>query len=494
MINSIVKSITVISIATPVCYLLLLALIAVYKKRTHTRKKDGRLYTSPPFIPNISMLDTIKVVFLGPDPASKMIQWAKEFGTIYRINSPSVLLPNTSKMIVATNDIRIIRTVLKENSVRRTKSYNAFRFVNGGGENIFSSDGAFWKHSRKAIAPAFSSTHLDRMKEVVVEKCENFVQDKLMICIQKNDSFDVADEMLKLTLSIISWAAFQYQISDEEIKMVKEDIPIALRESMKSMLIPIRKKLSWMLSSRRRALLASERIQAFGHKILNNYRNLKDPLKGTLIDLVAHNESYKNDNERVADIFITLLAGHDTTAYSLAWTILELAKNEKIQIELRKELLSLPVEERIKSIKLQCVIKEGIRKNYIAPLAAVRITSKDLYIPDEVNCKEGIFIPKGTAIYCNPNIAFHNEKYHKEPETFNPSRWINPSKDAADSFIPFTLGRRNCVGQALARLELDYVVAMLCSRFHFSIDDEGTRDHFITLRPVGAKLFCKKID
>ena len=162
------------------------------------------------------------------------------------------------------------------------------------------------------------------------------------------------------------------------------------------------------------------RLLELGTNILESYRAMDNPTKGTVIDQIAQNTSYKTDKERVSDILVMLFAGHDTTAFSLSWTLLELAKKPHEQRLLRNELRSHPEEERMSSTMLRNVVKEGMRLQPVAPIQN-RVINKDIIYKREGNSK-GFLIPKGSLVVCNHFLHCRNEKYFKDPDEFMPSR------------------------------------------------------------------------
>jgi cytochrome P450 len=80
----------------------------------------------------------------------------------------------------------------------------------------------------------------------------------------------------------------------------------------------------------RRAQSASRNVRGITENILQKYRNNTQTAtssKGTVVEYIVNNKNYLNDKERIADMVIFLVAGHDTTAFAIAWTLLELARN-----------------------------------------------------------------------------------------------------------------------------------------------------------------------
>jgi len=271
-------------------------------------------------------------------------------------------------------------------------------------------------------------------------------------------------------------------------------VDIVVKEVRCGMAVPLRWKFGAFIPNVRRARKSGKSLLALGMKILESYRQLKSPIKGTVVDLIANNENYKTDKERASDILLLLFGGHDTTAYTLSWTLLALAKNPEEQLKLQKELNSTAVDKRTSSVGLNNVIKEGMRLTTVAPMGSVRALTHDLVVnADEKNGLENdILIPKGAVVMCSQMLLNHNPKYYDDSGVFKPSRWLNPSEEALSSFMPFSLGRRNCVGQSLAKVEIVNVLSRLCTNYTFTVEEEGTFDLSITYRPVGAQLLVSK--
>ena len=93
--------------------------------------------------------------------------------------------------------------------------------------NIFTSNGHRWKHSRKGVAPAFSSNHIKRMVRVCGQQLEKWIETTLHPCMEAGKAFDVGEEMVGLTLTIISEAAFEYDMSRKEQKLFTSNLEVA---------------------------------------------------------------------------------------------------------------------------------------------------------------------------------------------------------------------------------------------------------------------------
>lgn len=86
----------------------------------------------------------------------------------------------------------------------------------------------------------------------------------------------------------------------------------------------------------------------------------------------------------------------------------------------------------------------------------------------------------------------------KDPEKFLPDRWAEDAPDAEkqrlkDAFFPFALGKRNCVGQNLAKMELRLILAYMLRNYRFELQTEFSKDYFLTMKPVNAMFIVYKL-
>jgi len=357
------------------------------------------------------------------------------------------------------------------------------RKVLGGAPTMFTSNGSIWHSKRKSCAPAFSSNHIKRMNKIAMEKTNNWIQEELRPMIEAGTSFNVAEEMIKITLDVISETAFEYKMSPEEKSMYVSELELGLIEfAMKGALNPFRRFIGMFLPERRRAFTAAGNLHKLGMKILDSYRKLETPTKGTIMDHIMTSTAFETDRDRVGQILEFLLAGHDTTGYSISWILLELARNQEEQKRLRESLSSMSPEEWSKSDVLKMVVKEGMRLHPVAANGSIRVIGKDMM----TSKKE--LLPKGSEVIIPFLLLFRDPDVFENANSFCPTRWENPSKTMTEAFNPFSLGKQNCIGQSLARAEMHYVVARICSEFNLVVEEEGSVDFFLTLKPIGVKL------
>jgi cytochrome P450 len=240
---------------------------------------------------------------------------------------------------------------------------------------------------------------------------------------------------------------------------------------------------AFMSSSDVESTAAKERIQAFAKKMLSNYRKQQKmrrastaTVRESIISCMEKSTNYENDTHRIADIVMLLLSGHDTTAYTLAWILLELARNPH-ELKFLRDALRGNNDDLAQQM-LKDILREGMRLRPVSPGIGVRMIGKDFYLKDKA-----IVIPKGSYIMFPSMILTRYGVEHAEE--FRPARWTeHPDR----TFLPFSTGKRNCVGQALALAEITWVLSRLCAKYDFKVEDEGKAEFSSTLKCVGARL------
>ncbi|KAK3394178.1 cytochrome P450 [Podospora didyma] len=178
-------------------------------------------------------------------------------------------------------------------------------------------------------------------------------------------------------------------------------------------------------------------------------------------------------------LIAVLLAGRDTTASTLSWTLYELARHPEAVAKLRAEILavvgpdSAPTYENLKSMKyLQNVMNETLRLYPSVPFN-VRLALKDTTLPrgGGPDGSQPVAVPKDTPVgYSTLVMQRRADLYPRtsekfaDPAVFSPDRWFN-WQPKPWQYIPFNGGPRICVGQQFALTEMGYVLTRLFQRF-----------------------------
>ncbi|XP_034733576.1 cytochrome P450 27C1-like [Etheostoma cragini] len=166
-----------------------------------------------------------------------------------------------------------------------------------------------------------------------------------------------------------------------------------------------------------------------------------------------------------------LLAGVDTTSFTLSWASYLLARHPHIQQQIFTEVTetlgpgTVATADDVPRLPLiRGLVKETLRLFPVLP-GNGRITQDDMVVG-------GYFIPKGTQLaLCHYSTSFDEENFG-DASDFRPDRWIRKdSTDRVDNFgsIPFGYGIRSCIGKRIAELEMHLALTRLIQKFHISV-------------------------
>jgi cytochrome P450 len=455
--------------------------------------KDKQKYLLPPIAP-YSFLDSLRAATSG-NIAWFLRQVCGEMGHLCRLR---FLIPGS--IVYVSSDADVNREILTDPTTKKSPKLKNFNQITAGVSNFFTSNGYRFYHARKAMAPAFANNHIKRMDQVTIAKTEEWIQHRLEELVKSGQPVDINKEMVDLTLAVILEAAFEYDMSEKE----QEELMTCVHVTLTTFVFPNPFKMwFWFLfPSIWEAHRKAREMMQIAKNIIEAYKHNRSPTKGTVIDLIMSNPNYNNDDERAADVVDLIIAGHETSANSMTFLLLELAKNPKEQSRLQQELQGMDPEDRKKSEHLKNCIKEGMRIWPVSAPGPIRVAGRDYIVPisthDSSSSKHGdaqndFVIPQGSLVFMPMISLAHNPRYFDDPLTFMPSRWESPTEAMKKAFMPFSTGKRNCLGQSLANSEMQFILSRLCVQYNFEVVEEGTTGYFITLKPVGTLLKATRI-
>ncbi|KAM6215846.1 cytochrome P450 2D14-like isoform 1-T1 [Rhynchocyon petersi] len=201
--------------------------------------------------------------------------------------------------------------------------------------------------------------------------------------------------------------------------------------------------------------------------------------------------SFTDQNLRlvVADLFS---AGMVTTSTTLTWALLLMLLHPDVQRRVQEEIDEVIGQGRPPEMADQAhmpyttaVVHEVQRFGDIVPLSVPHMTLRDTEV-------KGFLIPKGTMIITNLSSVLKDETVWKKPFRFDPEHFLDAQGRFVkqEAFMPFSAGRRACLGEHLARMELFLFFTCLLQRFHFSVppgqprpSDHGTYNFLMSPAP-----------
>ncbi len=382
----------------------------------------------------------------------------------------------------------LIQHVLQENNRNYTKSlrYEQLRHLLGNG--LLTSEGEFWLRQRRLIQPAFHKHKLETLCDQMVQCTRESIRE---LDVQSSSTMDIAPHMMALTLQVVGKTLLSADVKSDA-RVVAEALGYLLRavniRTRTPVLLPL-----WVPTPHHLKIKKSIRaINNVLDKIFSERREQPSSVSDLLSMLMEaryEDTGEPMNNQQLRDEVMTLfVAGHETTANALSWTLYLLALHpgelKKCQDEIDRVLKDRdPVFTNLNHLAyLTMVIEESMR---LYPPAWV--IGRKTVMPDTLG---GYHFGRGHNMLISPFALHRDKRFWNEPAKFIPERFTpdEVKKRPKFAYIPFGGGPRLCIGNNFAMMELQIVLAMLLKRFHITPDPGRTPvpEPLITLRPGGG--------
>ncbi len=389
-------------------------------------KKDLKCgYSYPPYAP-VGIVKTLIELSGSRTPWFFLDMAWKTSSDIFRLPVP---IPGGLYIVCNPEVGRKILT--DETTDKPVGMYKGFNKVIGGPTVFTRSSDAQWKAVRRGTAHAFASSQVSRMNHICAKHVDDWIAEHSGATKQKEDpvaesqqpasfQFDPSEEMTRLTFKALAESAFEYHVTDDEYKFFTNHVQTASKEFVVRRQRIVRKLYAFLDPSYWEAIRSCKEFQTFGQKVLDAYRiNPNKSSHNTLIKLIETNDSLKTDWEKVVEINVWMLAGYDTTGYTLANVVVLLAKHPRVAKKLQQELSSMEPDQRSKSKYLRCVINEAQRVLPITASGSARVTGRDFEFHDTSHNGK-IYIPRGCNVVLPFLVSHRSPSIFKDPDEFYP--------------------------------------------------------------------------
>ncbi|MDB5051930.1 MAG: cytochrome [Fibrobacteres bacterium] len=396
------------------------------------------------------------------------------------------------RKVFQVNHPDLVKRVLQDNRANYPKSVLYEKMRPAFGNGLLLSEGDFWAVQRRLIQPAFAHHRLEGMTRLMVSETLARVP-ILSLAAEEKRIVDIADEMSALTLSIVVKAMFGTELK-EDMSAIAHAVE-TLNEHSNHRFYSVIDLPLWVPTPRNlEARGALEHLESVVYRIIRERRKAAPAASenSDLLDMLLsarYDDGSAMPERQVRDEVMTIfLAGHETTATSLAWTLMLLDENPIVEENLRAEFHAVlgerdPVFADMPRLPyLKSVLEESMR---VRP--PVWVFSRTALADDMLgDCR----IPKGTAVMLSPYAMHRDPRYWEDPEAFQPERFAagEAEKRPRYAYFPFGGGPRICVGSGFAMAEGALVLACLLRRFRFKKANPGPvgMKPLVTLRPRGG--------
>lgn len=337
------------------------------------------------------------------------------------------------------------------------------------GDGLFISDGATWRRRRKLVGPVIHVSKLPEfapiMVDTILEARERWA------ALPDGAEVDVLSEMAELTAEIICRTIFGRQLGADHAREVVEGFSVYQRLVGQTDALSLLGLPDWLPRWHRPALhRATRRIHGVLDGIIADYRRRGGPADGSvighLLDATDEETGEPLDDEALRnEAAVIFMAGHETTANTLAWAWYLVSQTPDVEARLHAECDEVlggrppSLADMPRLVYTRAVIEETLRLYPPVPILA-RETLEDETIRDRR-------VPKGSLVMVVPWLIHRHRYLWDEPDNFTPERFLpggsaTPSKF---SYVPFSIGPRICAGLSFGITESVLSLATLAQSF-----------------------------
>jgi|RhiMethySRZTD1v2_1073278.scaffolds.fasta_scaffold259987_2 cytochrome P450 len=398
------------------------------------------------------------------DPLATLVT-ASRLGDVTRID-----LGPRGEAFVVTHPDGVKRVLLENqpNYSKRTRGFDSLRLFLGQG--LLTSEGDFWRKQRRIAQPAFHHRNLQAFGAIMQQAGESLA-DRWEARAATGETFDVAHDMMQVTLSIVGRCLFSTD-PDAQSSAIGRHLEVMLGHFARRITALIVLPLSWPTAGNRRIRLAIDELHRIVDEIVALRRKApeSDDRPTDLLDLLmaaedAETGARMNDRQLRDEVLTLLLAGHETTAAALGWTWWLLARHPDVDRRLGEQLAALgdgPIDAEAlhRAPLVGRVVHEAMRLYPPAWIVARRAEAADRIL--------GVSIPRDHLVIVTPYATHRRPDLFRDPERFDPDRFDGATFDRF-AYFPFGGGPRICIGNGFALMEAQILLATLRRRFRLEL-------------------------
>jgi cytochrome P450 len=393
---------------------------------------------------------------IPPGPAEKydtsrdLLGWLEEqfkrYGDIYQAS-----IHGFNAYVISAPDLA--EHVLRRNWQNYTKGWAIKRVAFLLGNGLMVSEGEFWQGQRRMIQPAFHRTAVAALVDVIAaandalrRRWEQAARDQAAVNVTRDVSLMILEIVLKIVFG-------------HDADRVAPHFTILSDESG-------------------RTLQFAQLFRALGRIVLEVIVERRgkaadtNDILGMLMAARDRDDGHAmSDRQLVNEVMTLVVAGHETTASALNWAWYLLSRHPAIEATLASELARLctqappGLDDLAKFTYTRQVLDEVLRLYPPGWLMTRRALGDDRI--------GGYLVSAGTEIYISPYLIHRNPRLWHDPDRFDPDRFgpDAPQDRHPLAQMPFSAGPRNCIGETLARVEMQIHLMTIAGRLRMRHDD-----------------------
>nr|WP_315149523.1 cytochrome P450 [uncultured Flavobacterium sp.] len=398
-----------------------------------------------------------------------------------------------TKHLILSRDNDIAEYILQKNHKNYYKSNIQTVYLSKYlGKGLLTSDGDYWLKQRRLIQPTF---HKQKMNQLVVNM-EQIIASELNELVEEKP-VDIFPVMSQLAYNVVAKSLFHLSASQEKLNRIKFIVDEVQKFLIKEVRLPHK---GWWFAlsgqTKKHSLLSIENnsiIQDIIEERVASNVQTHDLLNMLLETRYEDTGGGMSVTQLIDEIKILFVAGYETTANALTFTFYLLAKHPDVQQKIFQE---------ISEIESQAIDTVG-QLQKMTYINAVLNESMRLYPPAWIVDRQNVaddtissyHVKKETLIGISFYELHRNPKYWKNPDEFNPERFLGEQKKhSMQYFYPFGTGPRMCIGTGFAVYEMCLTIFKIVKKYEIEpVSGEVRFNPLVTLKPVGVEvLFAKR--
>ncbi|XP_056624363.1 cytochrome P450 1B1 [Triplophysa dalaica] len=450
---------------------------------------------------------------LGQMPHITFSKLAKKYGNVYQIRL------GCNDIVVLNGDAAIRQALVQHGTEFAGRpDFVSFRMISGGRSVTFSNYSKQWKMHRRVAQStlrAFSSAN-SKTKKAFEQHVAGEAMDLVQIFLRLSADgryFNPSHELTVAAANVICALCFgkRYGHDDPEFRTLLGRVDKFGETVGAGSLVDV---MPWLQcfpnpvrSGYRNFKNLNEEFFAYVKDKVVQHRDTYDPhvtrdISDAIIGVIEHGKdsTLTLSKDYVEGTVTDLIgAGQDTVSTALHWMLLLLVKYPSIQSKLQEQIDKAVGRDRLPSMEdksalayLDAFIYEAMRYTSFVPVTIPHSTTSDVTI-------EGVHIPKDTVVFINQWSVNRDPEKWRDPHIFDPSRFLDENgdldKDLTNDVMIFSTGKRRCIGEQIAKVEIFLVSAILlhqCSfESHASQDLSLDCSYGLTLKPLHFTITAK---
>ncbi|XP_044145330.1 cytochrome P450 2K6-like [Bufo gargarizans] len=453
---------------------LLSIVVILFLVKAFKNKKQGNYKNVPPGPTPLPIIGNIHIMDIGK-PYKTFLQLSKEYGTVFSIQI------GLSKSIVLCGYETIKDALVNHAELFVERPHTPLFADTIKGHGIVFSTGENWKVMRRFTLSTLRDYGMGRktIENRIIEESECLIQ---KLRSYEGKPFDnvtsIYAAVTNIIVSILLSKRFDYEdptilrlmgLVNENVKLLGSPWVIlynsypflakCLPGAHKTIFENVKEFLDFI-----RKIFTKQKKELD----VNDQRNLIDAFLAKQQEGKSEFSKYFHNENLTALVGDLFGAGMETTSTTLRWAILLMMKYPEIQQKVQNEIEHVigsaqpQMEHRKQMPYTDAVIHEILRFGDIAPLGVPHSTTQDITF-------RGYFIPKGAAVITLLHSALRDKDYFEKPDEFYPEHFLDSSGNFKknEAFIPFSIGKRSCAGETLAKMEIFLFFTSLLQNFTF---------------------------